>query len=242
MNQLHVGFSREVKPPAGGSLLIHDDAAGLEKFRPKVFDPTKHAFNPLRGIDERKAQELADVVYTIYPQGENTLTVRKGKWELAPALLKAKRLDHVRGGEEVTGVMDDLLFNPVVRKCLCGGKQFEFDSDRLIVARLNRAEIGDRAALTIGLFLIAAYPQQLVIPDFGFYGRDAHVSLIRENRLIAGVNTLQELGPRLRQNVLLMEDKAAAGTTYEDAEMLARYNRLASGTVGYSDFVAAAIG
>jgi hypothetical protein len=179
----------------------------------------------LAGIDERRAQDLAELIYTIYPEGGTTLRVREGKWKLAPALLSAKTLDQVKGGEEVAGVMADLLFNPAVKKCLCGRKQFEFD-DRLIFARLNRAEIGDRAALIIGLFLIASYPGQLVIPDFGFYGREAHVSLIRENRLIAGVNTLEELSPRLRQSVLLIKDKVAAGTTYEDAVTLARYARL----------------
>jgi hypothetical protein len=30
------------------------------------------------------------------------------------------------------------------------------------------------------------YKGQLVIPDFGFYGRDIHSRLIREERLIAG--------------------------------------------------------
>jgi hypothetical protein len=65
--------------------------------------------------------------------------------------------------------------------------------------------------------------------DFGFYGREGHVSLIRENRLIAGLNTLQELAPKLRQNVLLTKDKVASGATVEDAETLARYERLVPG-------------
>jgi hypothetical protein len=34
-------------------------------------------------------------------QGENTLTVRNGQIDLAPALYKGKRLDEVRGSEEV---------------------------------------------------------------------------------------------------------------------------------------------
>jgi hypothetical protein len=42
--------------------------------------------------------------------------------------------------------------------------------------------------------------------------------LIRENRLIAGVHTLEE--PKLRQTVLLIKDKVASGATVEDAEIL----------------------
>jgi hypothetical protein len=78
-------------------------------------------------------------------------------------------------------------------------------------------------ALVLGLFLMAHFKGQVVVPDFGFYGREGHVSLIRENRLIAGVNSLAELSPKLRQAVLLIKDKEAAGATYEDAETLARY-------------------
>jgi len=44
------------------------------------------------------------------------------------------------------------------------------------------------------------------VPDFGFYARDFHASLIREKRLIAGVYySLSELEPRLRHRCLLME-------------------------------------
>jgi hypothetical protein len=34
------------------------------------------------------------------------------------------------------------------------------------------------------------------------------------------------LSPRLRQSVLLIKEKVASGTTYEDAVVLARYARL----------------
>lgn len=105
------------------------------------------------------------------------------------------------------------------------------------MARLNRAELGDFDALVLGLFLMAHFKGQLVAPDFGFYGREGHVSLIREGRLIAGVNTLQEPPARLRQSVLLIEDKVASGTTADDAETLARYARLLPGTNGFNSFV-----
>jgi len=62
-----------------------------------------------------------------------------------------------------------------------------------------------------------------------------------EGRLIAGVNSLSELSPRLRQAVLLNPDKIAAGATYEDAETLAAYRGLAPRTVGHKDFLAEAM-
>jgi hypothetical protein len=62
-------------------------------------------------------------------------------------------------------------------------------------------------------FLVAHFKGQVVVPDFGFYGREGSVSLIRETRLVAGLNTL-------RQNVLLIKDKVASGTTVEDTETL----------------------
>jgi len=91
----------------------------------------------------------------------------------------------------------------------------------------------------------AHYNGQLIVPDFGFYGRDAHASLIRENRLLAGVNTLQELTPKLRQAILLIEDKVASGATYDDAVTLAQYAGLhpdpSRESNPYNDFVANAI-
>jgi len=57
-------------------LFIDDEIPDIPDWkRPKIFDPFKHGYNPLKDIDYRKAREIADVLYTIYPQGENTLTV-----------------------------------------------------------------------------------------------------------------------------------------------------------------------
>jgi hypothetical protein len=124
MNQLHVGFKRNVKPISGRCLFICDDVSEVpHKFRPKIFDPDRHSFTPLAGIDAAKAQTLAELIYTVYPEGSATLTVRKEKWELAPALLEPSTLANVQGSEGVQGVINDLMFNPVVRKVLyaeCG--------------------------------------------------------------------------------------------------------------------------
>src|ERR1700722_14090403 len=94
--------------------------------RAKIFDPLKHSFNPLAHLGYKEARQLADVLYTVSPQGENTLTVRNGKRALLRALLKAKRLDKVEGDEEVTAMMKDILVSPVLKKVFCGKPNFAF--------------------------------------------------------------------------------------------------------------------
>lgn len=73
--------------------MITDDVPEIP--RANIFDPTLHCFNPLAGMDYKKARELADTLYTIFPQGENTLTARNSRRALLHALLDAKRLDQV---------------------------------------------------------------------------------------------------------------------------------------------------
>jgi hypothetical protein len=235
MNKLYVGFSKQITLPKGGCLFIDDEVREVPRAR--VFDPLKDCFNPLADISYKKAREIADVLYTISPQGENTLTVRNGKRALLNALLGAKRLDEVRGEEEVSGMVEDLLMSPVLKHVLCSPTNFSFNPRSTIFARLNRAELGEFDALVLGLFLMAHFKGQVVVPDFGFYGREGHVSLIREGRLIAGINSLGELSPKLRQAVLLIKDKEASRATVEDAETLAGYARLARETNGFNAFV-----
>jgi hypothetical protein len=242
MNKLWVGFSKSVEPPKGGYLLIADEVPNIPRSR--VFDPMKHSFNPLKDIDYRRARELAELFYTLSPQGDGTLTVRNGKRALLKALLKADRLDRVKaakGDEEVKALVDDILVSPVLRRVLCNPTNFSFNPNSVIVAKLDRKELGDFDALVLGLLLMSHAKGQIVVPDFGFYGRDIHSRLIREERLVAGVNTLNELPPKLRQMALLIKDKQASGATVEDAEELARYERLAPKTNAFIDYVARAI-
>lgn len=205
--------------------------------RARVFDPLKHSLNPLKDIDYKKAREIADVLYTVYPQGESTLTVRNGKRALLVSLLQAKRFDQMDATEEVQGMIDDILMSPVLKRVLCNPTNFSFNPNSVILARLNRAELGDFDALVLGFFLMAHFQGSVVVPDGGFYLRDSHINLIRQGRLIAGVNHLSELSPKLRNGVLLITDKEAAGTTMEDADTLAQYAGLSRSTNGYKDFV-----
>ena len=247
MNKLYVGFSKQITLPKGGCLFIADEVPDVSRAR--VFDPLKHSFNPLDGIDYRKAREIAEILYTVSPQGENTLTVRNGKRALLRMLLDGrKRLnDDVKPGRkddaanEAQAAIDDLLMSPVLKRVLCNRTNFSFNPRSTILARVSRTDLGDFDALVLGLFLIAHFRGQLVIPDFGFYGRDAHMAHVRQGRLIAGVDVLNELPPKLRQGMLLIKDKRASGATFEDAETLAQYAGLQPDTVGFNDFVADAM-
>jgi hypothetical protein len=218
-NTFYTGLHKEIELPDGGFLFIGDEVP--EAAQSRNFDHQTHAINPLKGMTYKSARALADVLYTISPQGENTLTVRNGKRSLLKAFLTTTRLDKIEGDEEVQGMVSDILVSPVLRRVLCTPTNFSFNPNSKIFARINRAELGDFDALVLGLVLIGHYKGQLIIPDFGFYGRDAHVALVRENRLIAGVHYLDELPLRLRRACLLISDKRPSHVLHEDAKTLA---------------------
>ena len=123
---------------------------------------------------------------------------------------------------------------------LCNPTNFSFNPNSVIQARIDRVELGDFDAL-VGLLLMSHAKGQIAVPDFGFYARDIHPRLIREERLVAGVNFLDELPENLRRTVLLINEKIPSGAIVDDAEELAKYERLARGTNGFLDFVAKAI-
>jgi hypothetical protein len=137
-------------------------------------------------------------------------------------------------------MVGDLLASPVLRRVFCETEPvFSFKPGSRIQARINRAELGEFDALVLGL--IGHYKGQVVVPDFGFYGRDSHASLIREGRLIAGVNFIGELSDKLRRSVLLIKEKQASEATAEDAEELASYAGLLRGTNRFNSFVEGAM-
>jgi hypothetical protein len=164
----------------------------------------------------RKRRQLADVLYTTSPQGENTLIVRNGKRALLKALLKAKRLDKVEGDEEVAAMIGDILVSPVLKKVFCGKSNFAFTPRSMIVAKLDRAELGDFDALVLGLVLIGHYKGQIIVPDFG--------------------------SAKLRSSVMLIKDTEASATTADDADLLAIYHSgFTRGQDGFTSYVTAAM-
>ncbi|MGD9921942.1 MAG: hypothetical protein AB7V13_10915 [Pseudorhodoplanes sp.] len=245
MNSLHIGFSKSITFPPGGFLCIDDTFPDIPKAR--MFDPLRHSFNPLKDITYKSARELADALYTVSPQGEDTLTVRNGKRALLKALINhgprtPPRFDRIASrDDEVTDIVSDILASPILRQVLCGtDRMFSFNPNSQVLVRLDRSELGDFDALVLGLLIINHYKGQLVIPDLGFYGRDAHMSLIRQQRLIAGIHFLGELPLRLRQAALLIKDKHASHALIDDARTLAAYAGMPESTNAFSEFVEAA--
>lgn len=230
LNRIHIGTA-PIELPKGGLLFIHDEVPDIPRAR--VFDPKVHSFNPLDKIDYRKASGIVETFDTLFPRGDSTLTKDTGLDYIAEALEgKPGSLEDLiprpdkgasTGHIWAYGKVRRLLRSPVLKDMLCKPTNFSFKAGSTILARVNRAELGDFDALAIGLFLIGHYQGQIVVPDLGFYGREAHVSLIRENRLIGGVRFLDELPRKLRQAVLLIPDKVVEGALYDDAVLLAKF-------------------
>ena len=229
MNRLHIGFSKQIEPPRGSYLLIADEVPNIKNAR--VFDPLKDCFDPLKRMDYKRAAGFVAALQALFPGGENTLTKEDAEFVLLEALLsKPKSLETLipqsKDGakEKARRMIGRVLLSPVLRRALCSkGKEFFFNSNwpSVILARINRAELGDFDALVLAHLLMLQFRGQIVV--------------------IAGVNTLQERSPKLRQNELLIKEKVAAGATAEDAEPLASYAGLSPATNGFHDFVSAAI-
>jgi hypothetical protein len=216
-------------------LLIDDGPiadAFLARFpKARLFDPTEHSFNPLAGMDYKRARDFAEILYTASPGGQGTLTVRNGRRALVRLLLAGSRqlsdlpkMDEAEDDavREALGMVEDLLVSPVLTKCLTSTPTFRF-GEGTTVARLDRAVLGDFDAVVLATLLIGQHRGQIVVPDFGAYGRPMHVSLLRQNRLTAGLNFLEEVPRELRQALLTIPDKHGQGCTAEDALELAKY-------------------
>lgn len=228
MLQLHLG-THDLKPTRRGCLFIHDTVPDF--LLSSVFDPTKHSLDVLKGMTPRRARDLADVLFSLTPEGENTLTARRARSSLMHALAKAEDFERMtfegEGAEYAKMLVDDMLFIPELASVLCGRKPvFSLVPDKRIIAHLDRKKLGDFTCLAIGLVLMNMYKGQVIVPDFGFYARPSHTSLIRENRLIAGLRYLDEVPLPMKRTLLTIPDIRTRNVLYEDALLLAKFKGL----------------
>ena len=250
MNTLIIGSQKEpILQYLPDCFLLIDDGPLIDQLElPKrravtMFDVKRHRFNPLRGMDYRRARDFVAVLNAVFPEGENTLTKARSTYQLLEALLAGpKSLDTLIAPSKDTAdayqKVQTLLLSPVLNAVLQGPTSLSFKGT--IIARLDRAELGDFDCFVLANLLISQYPGPVVIPDFGFYGHKGHTGLIRQTRLIAGINSFDEL-PDLRSQLILIERKIASRATPEDAKLLATYAGITQGTNLYNDFIARSI-
>jgi hypothetical protein len=197
-------------------------------------------------MDYKWAREFVSVIGAIFPEGENTLRKMDSRFVLLNALLEKddepRYLHKLLQPDKKDAAKQDayqkietILLSPVLRPVLC--KPTNFSLKGIVVARLDRAVLGDFDAFVLASFLISQFQGQVIIPDFGFYGREHHTALIRQGRLVACVTTLSEVSPQLCQALLTIPKKIGSQATYEDAEVLAKDRGLVPHTIEHSDFI-----
>ena len=229
------------------SFLVIDDGNFIDQIqipaRRKItrFDFKKHFFNPIKDISYRGARDFIAILNAIFPEGENTLTRKNSNFALLSALLaKPKSLDRLLAPSEDAGVQDayqkiqTLLLSPVLRRILTGSTNFSMKS--IVLARLDRKVLGDFDAFVIGQLLLGQYPGHIVVPDYGFYACPFHIPLVRERKLFAGLNFLDEVSEDIKKQFLLGEI-LPSHALYDDAETLALHAGIARGTNAFLDFV-----
>ena len=118
--------------------------------------------------------------------------------------------------------LSSILMSPLLRRALCAPVD-NFELPTVALIKLDRAVIGELDAFILGTLFIGQAGGTVVIPDFGFFGRDFHTTLIRQNRLIAGLSFLNGLPVKLQQAVLTIDNKTIYKVTREDAERLIFY-------------------
>jgi len=229
-------------------LIAGSDYISHVRHRAKKFDPTKHCFNPLSGMTYHKARQMRDLFSATFPESESTLTKSGGLRHILKTLVRDKpaTLDDLAPAPSKTDTglqwahekVEELLLSPILSRVL-ESNLYVFKGT--IHAVLDRESLGDFDCRLLGRLLIMHYPGTVVVPDFGFYALPAHVSLIRERRLIASIRELAEV-PELSTDVLFSEEVLPARCTADDAETLATYRSgHRKGTEGYSMYVENAI-
>lgn len=251
MNALIVGTNKKpilnhLKRP----YLLIDDGEMIDEIEPVpdhatiAFDVSTHSFDPLRGMSYKNARDFISILDVVFPEGESTLTHKNSNFILLQALLEnpkslGKLIRPKKDNQDAYQKIQTLLLSPVLNNVLNRPANFSFKGT--IHAQLNRAELGDFDSFVLANLIISQYAGNVVIPDFGFYTHAGHSSLIRQGRLIAGINSFSEV-PDLKNDLLLIDTKIPSHCTYDDALILAQNRGLIPGVGTHTTFVQDAIG
>jgi hypothetical protein len=236
MNSLLIGSHKDFSDfLQGDCLFLHDQLPAIPDWRrPVVFHPARHHINPVLNVDYHYAVSFVEAIDAVFSRGESTLTKDTGLDFILQALLSKptslQTLIPEPGKKSTPGhiwaynKVNRILLSPTLRRVFDPKRpQFNFNRSGIFLVHINRAELVEFDALFLGLILMSVYRAQLVVPDLGFYGRNVHTNLIRQKRLIAGLNYLDEVPVPLRRALLSIKDIHASGVQYDDAVLLAKH-------------------
>jgi hypothetical protein len=111
-----------------------------------------------------------------------------------------------------------LLSAPSTRNILCQPSKFK---PNIVIANLSRAKLGDFNAKLFGYLLATQAVGPLYIHDLGFFASDHLTPLFPQNRTTVTLRFLNELTPKLRQEVMAIECMGVYRTSPHDAKELA---------------------
>jgi hypothetical protein len=117
-----------------------------------------------------------------------------------------------------------LLMSPTLRNIF--GQQhstFSLAQNKIIIANLCRAKIGDLTAFLLGSLLVSRSAGPVYINGLGFFSSDRLAGQSTRTDFTVAVDFLDELAPKLRQAVVQFREKYVFQTNREDAEKLAFY-------------------
>lgn len=116
-----------------------------------------------------------------------------------------------------------MLTSPVVRNIIGTARTSFGFSRNIVIADLNRAQLGSDAAYLLGSLLLTRAPGRVYLPNAGLYPPAIVGALLEQDRLTLGVSSLGELSGKLRTQALAIPEKIALACSQDDAEALAPY-------------------
>lgn len=117
-----------------------------------------------------------------------------------------------------------ILMSPTIRNILCQRHStFSLSAQRIVIADLDRAKVGDMSARLLGGLLLTRSTGTVYVNDLGFFASDHFASLLSQDRFTVSVDFLDQLPRKLALALQTVESKYILKTNYDDARTLAFY-------------------
>jgi hypothetical protein len=140
--------------------------------------------------------------------------VVRANWDVINSWDKRQRLAALAPLQNKLGT---LLMSPMIRNIVGQTRTTFSNRTNVIIANLDRARLGDITARLLGGLLITRSTGHVVVNDYGFFSAPLPLP---QDRFTVVVNFLDELPPRLRNDVLGIDQKFVFKTHKKDADEL----------------------